>query len=95
MTSAIRLDEINWGGVRINGIPPMEHPALLNAEEADYLDDDNIVFGLAINGEARAYPKRILAWYEMAIDMVGGVEMTIVYCTLCGTVIPYESVVDG
>ena len=95
VTSAIRLDEINWGGVRINGIPPMEHPALLNAEEADYLDDDNIVFGLAINGEARAYPKRILAWYEMAIDMVGGVEMTIVYCTLCGTVIPYESVVDG
>ena len=94
-TSTIRLDEIEWGGVRINEIPPLEYPAYLNAEEADYLDDDNIVFGLAINGEARAYPKRILAWHEMAIDTVGGVEMTIVYCTLCGTVIPYESVVDG
>ena len=93
--STIRLDEIEWGGVRINEIPPLEYPAYLNAEEADYLDDDNIVFGLAINGEARAYPKRILAWHEMAIDTVGGVEMTIVYCTLCGTVIPYESVVDG
>ena len=55
-TSTIRLDEINWGGVRINGI---------------------------------------LGWHEMAIDTVGGVELTIVYCTLCGTAIPYESVVDG
>ena len=94
-TSTIRLDEIEWGGVRINEIPPLEYPAYLNAEEADYLDDDHLVFGIAINGEPRAYPKRILAWHEMAIDTVGGVEMTIVYCTLCGTVIPYESVVDG
>ena len=31
----------------------------------------------------------------MAIDRVGGLELTIVYCTLCGTVIPYESIVDG
>ena len=32
-TSTIRLDEINWGGVRINGIPPLEHPALSMATE--------------------------------------------------------------
>jgi hypothetical protein len=31
----------------------------------------------------------------MAIDRVGGVELTVVYCTLCGTVIPYESVAGG
>jgi len=31
----------------------------------------------------------------MAIGGVGGVALTIVYCTLCGTVIPYENVVDG
>ena len=60
-----------------------------------YLDDDHIVFGIAVNGEARAYPKRVLAWREMTIDRLGGEELTIVYCALCGTVIPYESVVDG
>ena len=31
----------------------------------------------------------------MALDRLGGTELTVVYCTLCGTVIPYESVVDG
>jgi len=93
--SSIRLDEIRWGGVAVNGIPPLEHPANVAAADAGYLDDDNIVFGIAINGEARAYPKRILAWHELALDRIGGKELTIVYCTLCGTVIPFESEVGG
>ena len=93
--AAIRLDEIDWGGVVVNGIPPLEYPRTLPAAAADYLDDDHIVFGIAVNGEFRAYPKRILAWHEMALDRLGGMELTIVYCTLCGTVIPYESVIDG
>lgn len=91
----IRLDEVDWGGVKVNGIPPLDHPKHLNAPEAKYLRDDHVVFGIALNGEARAYPKRILAWHEMALDRVGGTEVTIVYCTLCGTVIPYGAEVGG
>jgi hypothetical protein len=88
----IRLDEIDWGGVPVNGIPPLYYPAVLPASEARYLRDGHIVFGLEVNGEARAYPKRILAWHEMARDRLGGIDLHVVYCTLCGTVIPYESV---
>ena len=91
--SRIRLDEVQWGGVHVNGIPPLDHPKHIPAGEADYLRDNHVVFGLSINGEARAYPKRILAWHEMALDRLGGVEITLVYCTLCGTAIPYRSVV--
>ena len=91
----IRLDEIVWGGVIVNGIPPLDHPDHTGADDADYLKDDHLVFGIAHNGEARAYPKRIIAWHELVRDRVGGVDLTIVYCTLCGTVIPYRSVVGG
>ncbi len=94
-TSTIRLDEVDWGGVGVNGIPPLDHPPVLAANAATYLRDNHIVFGIVVNGEARAYPKRILAWHEMARDRVGGTELTVVYCTLCGTVIPYKSVVGG
>ena len=93
--ASIRLDEVQWGGVRVNGIPPLDHPEHLLAADADYLNDTDIVFGIVVNGEARAYPKRILAWHEMAHDRIGGVELTIIYCTLCGTVLPYESEVGG
>lgn len=89
--SRIRLDEIRWGGVIQDGIPPLRSPEMVSAKSADYLGDDNIVFGIEINGDARAYPKRILAWHEMFTDTIGGVEIAGVYCTLCGTVIPYRT----
>ena len=91
----IRLDEIVWGGVSINGIPPLDHPKHVAAEEATYLEDDNVVFGLFVDGEPRAYPKRILAWHELALDRVGDRELAIVYCTLCGTVIPFDARAGG
>lgn len=91
----VRLDEIDWGGVRVNGIPPLRSPKHLPASWATYLKDSNVVFGLYVNGEARAYPKRILAWHELALDRIGGIDLAIVYCTLCGTVMPYESMVNG
>jgi hypothetical protein len=65
------------------------------AREAGWLKDGHVVFGVEIGGEARAYPKRILAWHELARDRVGGVPITLVYCTLCGTVIPYDSTAGG
>jgi hypothetical protein len=93
--AAIRLDEIDWGGVGVNGIPPLDHPRIVAAADAGWLDDKHVVFGLLVGGEARAYPKRILAWHELARDRLGGVELSIVYCTLCGTVVPYESLAGG
>ena len=91
----IRLDEIVWGGVRQDGIPPLRAPAMLAADDVAYLEDDHIVFGLSVNGDARAYPRRILGWHEMFVDVVGGVPVAGVYCTLCGTVILYFTEHDG
>ncbi len=87
--SRIRLDEIVWGGVIQDGIPPLRNPKMFEAEEAHYLKDGHLVFGIEINGEARAYPRRILAWHEMFVDTIQGKKLVGVYCTLCGTVILY------
>lgn len=91
VAASIRLDEIDWGGVRVDGIPPLRRPKTMTAASARWLADGNVVFGLEVNGESRAYPKRILAWHELASDRLGGRDITLVYCTLCGTVIPYDS----
>ena len=93
--ATIRLDEIRWGGVVQDGIPPLRNPEMLEASAATYLQDDHVVFGISINGDARAYPKRILAWHEMFVDEVGGKKVAGVYCTLCGTVIIYDTVHNG
>ena len=94
-TATIRLDEIRWGGVRRDGIPPLKNPKMIAAREATWLQDDNIVFGVAIDGDVRAYPKRILAWHEMFKDRIGGQELAGVYCTLCGALVLYDVTVAG
>ena len=93
--SIIRLDEIRWGGVRHDGIPPLKNPKMIAAREATWLQDDHIVFGVAIDGDVRAYPKRILAWHEMFKDRIGGRELAGVYCTLCGALVLYDTTVGG
>lgn len=94
-SARIRLDEIRWGGVKQDGIPPLRNPKMITVKDATYLDDSNIVFGMKIKGDARAYPKRILAWHEMFTDTIGGVPIAGVYCTLCGTVIPFRTQLNG
>ena len=93
--SVIRLDEIRWGGVRRDGIPPLKNPKMIAALDATWLQDDNIVFGVAIDGDVRAYPKRVLAWHEMFKDRIAGRELAGVYCTLCGALVLYDVTAGG
>lgn len=91
----IRIEEIVWGGVVKDGIPALVNPALITPSAADYLTPDELVFGVEINGDARAYPLRILDWHEMFNDVIGGIPVALAYCTLCGSGILYETHVDG
>ena len=56
---------------------------------------DDLVFGVAINGDARAYPLRIMGWHEMFNEVIGGVPVALAYCTLCGSGILFETKVSG
>ncbi|MBM7066704.1 DUF3179 domain-containing protein [Actibacterium sp. 188UL27-1] len=87
----IRIEEIAWGGVLKDGIPSLDTPTMITASSAEYLRDDDLVFGISINGDARAYPLRIMGWHEMFNDVVGGVPVALAYCTLCGSGILFET----
>ncbi len=88
--STIRVEEIQWGGVTVDGIPALDNATMIPAAEADYLKPEEPVFGISINGDNRAYPLRILDWHEMANDVVGGVPISLAYCTLCGAGIAFD-----
>lgn len=92
---------VSWGGVRIddrpydttdkrcNCIPAADNPEVTSAEEADWLDSEDIVFGIEVNGKFRAYPRRIMEVREMVNDTLGGRDLGIPYCTLCGSAQAY------
>ncbi len=91
----IRLEEIVWGGVQVDGIPALDYPKLITAGQADYLKDSDPVFGTSINGDVRAYPLRIMGWHEMFNEVIGGVPVALAYCTLCSAGILFETRVEG
>ncbi|MEM8870378.1 MAG: DUF3179 domain-containing (seleno)protein [Pseudomonadota bacterium] len=92
---------VSWGGVLIddrpydttddlcNCIPAADNPDVSTAEEATWLKDDDIVFGIEVNGAYRAYPRRIMEVREMVNDTLGGRDLGIPYCTLCGAAQAY------
>jgi len=91
----IRLEEIAWGGVVVDGIPSLDNPDMIPAGQADYMAGDDLVFGVKINGDTRAYPLRIMGWHEMFNDTIGGVPVALAYCTLCGSGILFETQIEG
>ncbi len=92
---------VSWGGVLIddrpydatdeacNCIPAADNPPVQSAADATWLDDDAVVFGVGINGQYRAYPRRIMEVREMVNDTLGGRDLGIPYCTLCGAAQAY------
>lgn len=77
--SRIRLEEVVWGGVRLDEIPPLEQPPRRTASEAGFLRDRELVFGVSLGDEDHAYPVRYLSWHEMVNDVVGGEPITLSY----------------
>lgn len=100
---------VSWGGVLIddraydttdaecNCIPAADNPETSDVAGAAWLDDDDIVFGVEVNGEFRAYPRRIMEVREMVNDTLGGRDLGIPYCTLCGAAQAYftDELPDG
>ncbi len=91
----IRFEEVVWGGVHRDSIPPLDFPDLIPAGDAVYLRDEDLVFGVEVGGDIRAYPLRIMGWHEMFNEVIGGVPVALAYCTLCGAGILFETAVEG
>ena len=73
-----------WTGTQPGGVPALNEPSIVHRLEERYLDPSDVVYGVVVNGEARAYPRRILAWHGVANDVVGDVPIAVTYCIPCG-----------
>ena len=81
---------IRSGGPSPEGIPTIDDPSFQRASEVDELVEAEPVVAVAINGDARAYPIRVLTLHELVNDTVGGVPVTVSYCPLCNSAVTYD-----
>ena len=83
-------------GAARDAIPALTNPETISAAEADLLlAPTDTVLGVVQNGEARAYPMRVLWWHEIVNDVLGGVPIAVSYCPLTGSSLVYDPVLDG
>lgn len=69
---SIPVDEIISGGPGKDGIPSLTEPEFISPDQAEYLRPGDRVIGVAMGGEARAYPVSILNWHEAVNDRLAG-----------------------
>ena len=94
--NTVDLTTISSGGPgRDGGIPSLQDPSFEVQADIDWIQPEEPVIALEINGEARAYPIQVLIWHEIATDTVGGVPVAVTFCPLCNTAIVFDRRVDG
>ncbi len=92
----IPQSEVLDGGPGRDGIPAVDEPTFTTPEAAgSYMLDDDLVLGLKIGNEIRAYSHPVLDWHEIINDEVNGLKIAVTYCPLTGTGIGWDRMIDG
>ena len=58
---------------------PLPHSVYAKAAEVDYINDTDMVLAVEVNGEAVAYPVRLMAYHHLVLDTVGGKPIVATY----------------
>ena len=80
----------------VDTIPPIDNPKYDEPGDAIWLLGDDFVLGyVAGDGQAYAYPHKILNFHEIVNDTLAGVPVLISYCPLCNSGVVFDRRVDG
>jgi len=83
------------GGPGKDGIPAIDQPIFVEANNANFLSDDDLVIGYKLGAVVRAYPHLILDWHEIVNDRIDDQGFAITYCPLTGTAINWNREIKG
>lgn len=87
-----------------DGLQVLVQPATIGPEEIERFNREergkllvphDRVIGVHIDGQARAYPLRVMRWHEVVNDVVGGQPIAVTYSPLCDSVVVFSRDVGG
>ena len=73
---------------------PLNNPDVVPAQEAEHMRADDIVVGVVVDGQARAYPWWILSNYHVVNDTIGRAPVYVALCELCSGSAAFSPVVE-
>lgn len=72
-----------------------DDPRILTTTNEKSLPARDEVFGVVVNGRARAYPIAALCYHHVVNDRIGDQPIAVTYCVICSSGIAFDPVVDG
>ena len=90
----VPVNEIQYLIFGIDSIPPIYHPEFVSANDAR-LHSDELIMGVSINGDSRAYPVWLMRHHEIVNDVVGGIPVLITWCPICFSGAVYARNIEG
>ncbi|WP_458209413.1 DUF3179 domain-containing (seleno)protein [Haladaptatus sp. NG-SE-30] len=88
------MEGVRWGNTDPASLHPLNGPEFLPAGEAEYLRDSDLVFGFEVAGQPYAVPRYLVFPHEMLNVELGGIPLSLTYCTMCNSPILYDCRVD-
>lgn len=93
---SVPLEEIIGGGPPKDGIPSIDDPKFIPADEAStWLSDKEPGIAFSSGDTHRFYPFQILVWHEIVNDTINGKRVLVTYCPLCLSGIVFDPVLQS
>ncbi|MFB6077923.1 MAG: DUF3179 domain-containing (seleno)protein [Halarchaeum sp.] len=99
------LQSIRWGNCDRSFLAALNAPDFVPGDAVDadgsggdyerYLDDEDTVFGFVLDDTPYAVPRWVLFPHELMNAELGGVPVSLTYCTLCNAPILYDRRIKG
>jgi hypothetical protein len=87
--------ELIRAGTKRDGIKAVDQPVFVSLAETRVVAQSTPVIGIAVAGDARAYPVHLLEYHQIVNDTVGGRPVVVTYDPLAGTPLVFGAVVGG
>ena len=87
----IPLWDIIQAGPGKDGIPALSRPNFVSRKKDNWMEPDEPVIGVYVNGVAKAYPVRILNYHEVVNDDFDGQAVAVTYSPLCASALAFST----
>jgi len=74
---------------------PLNNPSVVSATSASHMQGDDIISGIVVNGQPRAYPQWILVAYHVVNDTIQEEPVMVAQCEICSGNSAFRPVVEG
>ncbi len=74
---------------------PLNNPSAVSAKSAHHMRDQDLIFGVVVNGHARAYPRWIMLQYHVANDTIDNIPLLLSQCEVCSSASAFTPVLRG